>query len=605
MAGWREWVVAAAVVATGTVPIGAASAAPAAKEGDVVAVGDALPLPVKAPEDAVGIASTPTGLGWWAVSGRGAVAAAGDAKLLGDLAAIALNRPVVGLARTPSGGGYWLVASDGGIFSFGDARFHGSTGAMRLNQPIVGMAATPSGGGYWLVASDGGIFSFGDARFFGSTGAMRLNQPVVGMAATRSGGGYWLAAADGGVFTFGDAVFHGTGRAPVVGMAATPSGNGYWLAGGDGHVDARGDAVAAGGTSGSVTGLAPTASGRGYWLVVGRVHDVVSIYEPDGLTADVQQWATSAAARAGAASTVFHGGNIDLLGVRRGTTVVQSVPDGWRVPMSSTAVDPAGATPLVGATVAAALARGEVAMGAASARLRGARAGDDVHVLGWDGRIHTLRVGALLAVTRGSSELLFSVATARSIGFSFPSTVQLWGASRAAIDQALAAAPSPRRVSVSRSWVYDPDDVASSIRLKQALGEPSYRPGRNGNVVLDGAFMAGITTARVPILGNVTCNRAVFGALRRALGEVARAGLAGGIGRYGGCYNARLIRDERAGRLSRHSFGIAVDVNTANNSFGGRVSMDPRIVAIFRRWGFAWGGTWARADGMHFEWAPR
>jgi hypothetical protein len=94
--------------------------------------------------------------------------------------------------------------------------------------------------------------------------------------------------------------------------------------------------------------------------------------------------------------------------------------------------------------------------------------------------------------------------------------------------------------------------------------------------------------------------------LRGALAEVARAGLAGGLGRYGGCYSPRLIRGgNSAGHLSRHSFGIAVDVNTRNNVFGGRVSMDPRIVAIFRRWGFAWGGTWARPDGMHFEWAPR
>jgi hypothetical protein len=605
MAVGRGWWVSIAIVGAALVPIGTASAAAPAQEGDVVAVGDALPLPVQAPEDAVGIASTPTGLGWWAVSGSGAVVAAGDAPALGDLGGRPLNRPIVGIARTPSGRGYWLVASDGGIFSFGDARFAGSTGAMRLNQPIVGMASTPSGAGYWLVAADGGIFSFGDARFAGSTGAMRLNQPIVGMAATPSGRGYWLAAADGGVFTFGDAVFHGAGRTPVAGIAATRSGAGYWLAGADGHVDARGDAVAAGEVHGPVAGLAPTATGGGYWLVVGRVRDVVSIYQPNGLTADTQRWAFDAARRAGASATVFHGGNLDLLGVRRGTALVQSVPDGWRVPMSSTAVDPAAATPLIGASVAAALARGEVAMGAASARLRGARVGDDVHVLGWDGRIHTLRIGALLAETRGSSELLLSVATAGSIGFSFPSTVQLWGASRAAIDQALAAVGAPRRVSVSRAWVDDPDDVASSIRLKQALGEPMYRPARNGNVQLDAGFMAGIGTYRVPILGNVTCNRAIAGALRGALGEVARAGLGGGLGRYGGCYNARLIRDERAGRLSRHSFGIAVDVNTANNSFGGRVSMDSRIVSIFRRWGFAWGGTWARPDGMHFEWAPR
>ena len=63
-------------------------------------------------------------------------------------------------------------------------------------------------------------------------------------------------------------------------------------------------------------------------------------------------------------------------------------------------------------------------------------------------------------------------------------------------------------------------------------------------------------------------------------------------------------RGDSGGFLSRHSFGIAVDVNISRNSFGGRVEMDSRIVDIFRRWGFAWGGTWVRPDGMHLEWAP-
>ena len=74
-----------------------------------------------------------------------------------------MNQPIVGMASTPSGNGYWLVASDGGIFAFGDAQFFGSTGSIHLNQPIVGMASTPTGSGYWLVASDGGMFTFGDA----------------------------------------------------------------------------------------------------------------------------------------------------------------------------------------------------------------------------------------------------------------------------------------------------------------------------------------------------------------------------------------------------------------------------------------------------------
>jgi len=76
----------------------------------------------------------------------------------GSTGAMRLNQPVVGMASTPSGLGYWLVARDGGIFPFGDAGGHGSTGAIRLNEPMVGMASTFDGRGYWLVAGDGGIF---------------------------------------------------------------------------------------------------------------------------------------------------------------------------------------------------------------------------------------------------------------------------------------------------------------------------------------------------------------------------------------------------------------------------------------------------------------
>ena len=56
-----------------------------------------------------------------------------------------LTSPVVGMASTPSGLGYWLFAADGGVFSFGDARFLGSTGNIRLNQPMVAAASTPTG----------------------------------------------------------------------------------------------------------------------------------------------------------------------------------------------------------------------------------------------------------------------------------------------------------------------------------------------------------------------------------------------------------------------------------------------------------------------------
>jgi hypothetical protein len=158
----------------------------------------------------VGMAPTPTGLGYWQASAYGATFPNGDA---GDLFNLSHhNSPVVGIAATPTGHGFWTAGSDGGIFTTGDAAFFGSTGNIHLNQPVVGMASTPTGHGYWLVASDGGIFTFGDAAFFGSTGNIHLNQPVVGMASTPTGHGYWLVADDGGIFTFGDAHFFGAAR---------------------------------------------------------------------------------------------------------------------------------------------------------------------------------------------------------------------------------------------------------------------------------------------------------------------------------------------------------------------------------------------------------
>ena len=70
----------------------------------------------------------------------------------------------------------------------------------------------------------------------------------------------------------------------------------------------------------------------------------------------------------------------------------------------------------------------------------------------------------------------------------------------------------------------------------------------------------------------------------------------------GGCFVPRLIRGPSGGFLSRHSFGIAIDVNPSTNPFGGTPTMDARIVEILAGHGFSWGGTWTRPDGMHFEW---
>lgn len=68
----------------------------------------------------------------------------------------------------------------------------------------------------------------------------------------------------------------------------------------------------------------------------------------------------------------------------------------------------------------------------------------------------------------------------------------------------------------------------------------------------------------------------------------------------GGGFCWRLSRKSTA--ISRHSWGIAVDLNVAENPFMKPPKMDARIVRAFESQGFIWGGDWRiRKDGMHFE----
>jgi hypothetical protein len=120
------------------------------------------------------------------VASDGGVFTFGDARFYGSTGDVRLNKPIVGMASTPSGNGYWLVASDGGIFTFGNAAFHGSTGNVNLVAPIVGMATDQQTGGYWLAAADGGLFTF-DAPFLGSAGAQAIRAPIIAMLSTEHG----------------------------------------------------------------------------------------------------------------------------------------------------------------------------------------------------------------------------------------------------------------------------------------------------------------------------------------------------------------------------------------------------------------------------------
>ena len=71
---------------------------------------------------------------------------------------------------------------------------------------------------------------------------------------------------------------------------------------------------------------------------------------------------------------------------------------------------------------------------------------------------------------------------------------------------------------------------------------------------------------------------------------------------YGGCYSARFINRVPGSRLSHHAWGIALDLNVAENAYSTSPDIDRRLVNRFEEHGFTWGGDWLVPDGMHFEW---
>lgn len=74
-----------------------------------------------------------------------------------------------------------------------------------------------------------------------------------------------------------------------------------------------------------------------------------------------------------------------------------------------------------------------------------------------------------------------------------------------------------------------------------------------------------------------------------------------GLDLFGGTFVYRAKRGTVG--MSMHAYGIAIDINPAKNPMGKKGVMPEWFVAIFKKWGFTWGGSWKRTDPMHFQYA--
>jgi hypothetical protein len=254
-----------------------------------------------------------------------------------------------------------------------------------------------------------------------------------------------------------------------------------------------------------------------------------------------------------------------------------------------------------------AVARGELVASHAFGQEAGLQLGGDVPVAPAGGAEPvTLRLGALATTGVPGSELVVDEATGEKLGLK-PATAVLVAAPEGKDPVVLAeevrkVAGEGARVDLLSPPAQNPVAFLTGSKAAQAFGAFSYRYYPDGTIEPDAEWVRrNIVTATLPIMGRVTCHRLMVPQLRGALQEVQDAGLGHLLKTYDGCYVPRFIARNPDNSISLHTWGIAIDMDAATNYRGIRGTMDDRIVAIFKKWGFRWGGDWRPTDPMHFE----
>ena len=149
-------------------------------------------------------------------------------------------------------------------------------------------------------------------------------------------------------------------------------------------------------------------------------------------------------------------------------------------------------------------------------------------------------------------------------------------------------------------------------------GVVNYRVINANKIEFDGDWAAQhLVKVTVPQLVGVNCEgqkfngvltffKAAVPQLLAAFAEIEARGLLPLILSYDGSFNPRPIRG--TSNISNHALGLAIDINADWNGLGqtpkpaGARGSVAELVAIFKKWGFGWGGDYRkRKDGMHFE----
>ncbi len=309
----------------------------------------------------------------------------------------------------------------------------------------------------------------------------------------------------------------------------------------------------------------------------------------------------------GVATTVVRGDLVEMLRSEdTDGTAIDDPPGSAVIPLDALAIDPAafaGALPVGLTKTVAALAADEVLLGETSAALRRLDPGGRIVLAGGQ----RFEVAAIVPddVVAGA-EAVFSLEGGATVGVTTDRyALVVFDTDRASLEASIHEAVTVAvriRGPAETPFLRHGDAVLTQAQIKQRFGEFSYESAPDGTFRVDPAWEAEhLVTTTVPLLGQLRCNRAVIEPLRSAMQRLVDDGLGHLVhtDSFGGCWNPRHIGAEQG--LSRHAWGVAVDINVAKNPTGVHAAIDQRVVQALEDHGFTWGGRWLVPDAAHFE----
>jgi hypothetical protein len=153
-------------------------------------------------------------------------------------------------------------------------------------------------------------------------------------------------------------------------------------------------------------------------------------------------------------------------------------------------------------------------------------------------------------------------------------------------------------------------------QVKEFFGDFNWHedPRNKGRIIIEGNWedVYIVHEDEVPIVGFISCHKEIILDVMKVFYKIKERGLEQYIDvddwANGGCFVPRHKNWNMRRGLSRHSWGIAVDVNPTENPYGSDGNQHPAVIEAFEKYGFIWGGRWNFKDPMHFEistnWSP-